>query len=108
MVVAGVNESEIVPPHLEKLHQELQAKVEEYFRAWWAEMPEGDDPEDYISSWIIVVNYGNLRHKSPSGYTVEAFPSEMPPHAMKGLLNEGVDWVVDRQENADDEEDSDG
>lgn len=89
-----------IPPHIEKLYDELNAHVEAYFKAWWAEN-NVDYDGDYIASWAIIANYGNLDHPSPSGYTVETFPSAMAPHAMKGLFGEAIDWVVEQQASDD-------
>jgi len=86
-----------IPEHLQKMHDELSQKIEEYFQAWWAYRNDGDSG-DYVSCWALVANFGNLSEASAAGYIVETEPVNMPPHAMKGLLSEGVDWVCEMQE----------
>lgn len=56
---------------------------------------------DYIDSWAVVINYGNMNHDAMAGgYLVETFPLKTPPHAIKGLLREGIEWVQDAQSEA--------
>lgn len=85
------------PPHLQALYEELSVKIEEYFRAWWAER-DVEEQGDYVNCWALVANFGNLNAPAPNGYIVETGPTNMPPHGIKGLLAEGVDWVVEMQD----------
>lgn len=89
-----------IPPKLQAMHEELSTKIDEYFRAWWRENGV-EEPGDYINAWALVANIGNLEQRSPAGYIVETGPDNMPPHAIKGLFNEGIDWVCEQQEGED-------
>lgn len=93
--------SESIPTHLQALYDELDAKIEEYLRAWWKEN-EVAESGDYIANWVLVANFGNINETAASGYIIESQPSNMPPHAIKGLLMEGVEWVCEMQEKAKD------
>lgn len=90
-----------VPPELEEKHRVLSDAIEDYFRAWWKHN-DVEEPGDYIASWALVANFGNLRDPAPSGYVVETGPTSLPPHAIKGLFSEGVDWTSERQLGEDD------
>lgn len=89
------------------LYDKLDKLIQEYFKKTFAE--QGIEEEgDYIASWAVVVNYGNLGRADgmAAGYVVETMPAKNPPHATKGLLREGIDWVLEAQDGAfyDDEE----
>lgn len=90
------------------LYDELDSLIQEYFNQVFKENGSLEDG-DYISSWAVVVNFGNLHQFGGAavGYTVETMPINNPPHATKGLLREGINWVLEAQEGAfiDDEED---
>lgn len=80
-----------------QLYDELNAKLNEYVNSIFEDsniLKHGD----YIDSWAVVVNYGNMnRNMMAGGYLVETFPHKTPPHAVKGLFREGVDWVEQAQ-----------
>lgn len=83
------------------LYDKMDQAIQEYFRQVFKEngvFEEGD----YISSWALVVNFANLNRfdGAGSGYSVETMPSKNPPHATKGLLREGIDWVLEAQDGA--------
>jgi hypothetical protein len=84
---------------LDDLLNELDNVIQSYFHAHWAEQGV-DNPGDAVESWALVANFGNLNEIGMHGYTVEAYPPNMPPHSMKGLFREGIAWVEDRQEEA--------
>lgn len=89
------------------LHDQLDKLIQEYFKKIFKDNNTLDDG-DYIASWAIVVNYGNIDQNQgmASGYSVETMPIRNPPHATKGLLREGIDWILAAQDGAfsDDEE----
>ena len=89
------------------LHDKLDQLIQEYFKQHFKDnnaLEEGD----YIASWAVVVNYGNINQNQGMavGYGVETMPLRNPPHATKGLLREGIDWILEAQDGAfsDDEE----
>lgn len=80
-----------------KLFEELNTKLNEYIHSVF-EDSDISEHGDYVDSWAVVVNYGNMNTGlMAGGYLVEAFPQRMPPHALKGLLREGIKWVEDAQ-----------
>lgn len=90
----GRKESEI-------LYDKLDALIQEYFKQTLKENGVLEDG-DYIASWAVVVNFGNLNRNDGMGvgYSVETMPLKNPPHATKGLLREGIDWVLESQDGA--------
>ena len=50
---------------------------------------------DYISSWALVTNYGNLNAPSPIpiNYEMELYPPTQAPHSAKGLFIKGSELV---------------
>ena len=79
------------------LFDELNVKINEYMNSIFEDSGEAEDG-DYINSWAVVINYGNMNHDlMAGGYVVATFPHKTPPHAVKGLLREGIDWVIDAQ-----------
>lgn len=80
-----------------RLYEELNAKLNEYIQSVFEDTNDSEHG-DYIDSWAVVLNYGNLNSNTMAGgYLVETFPNKMPPHALKGLLREGIKWVEDAQ-----------
>ena len=80
-----------------KLFEELNTKLNEYIHSVF-EDSDISEHGDYVDSWAVVVNYGNINTGlMAGGYLVEAFPQRMPPPALKGLLREGIKWVEDAQ-----------
>lgn len=80
------------------LYDKLDNCIQEYIKALFKE--EGSDEEDdYIASWALVVNFGNIDQADgfAGGYTVETMPAKMAPHSTKGLFLEGIDWVKEQQ-----------
>lgn len=88
--------SEDLPKDILEKFEELDHLIQDYFQTWWVRNGV-QEPGDYIASWAIVANFANIENGAATGYVVEASPQTMPPHAMKGLFLEGVDWVIDRQ-----------
>lgn len=92
---------------LETLYDQLDSLIQRYVKKSFADKGL-EEKGDYIGSWSVVVNYGNLNYKNPAaaGYLVESMPLNSPPHAIKGLLREGIDWVIEQQDGAfEDDED---
>ncbi len=103
----SVEEQGSRPDAAETLYDKLDSLIQEYFKQSFKENGVLEDG-DYIASWAIVVNFGNLNRNDGvgSGYSVASMPAKNPPHAVKGLLREGIDWVLEAQDGAfaDDEE----
>lgn len=75
----------------------LEDAISAHFKKLWEEGGVGVD-EDYVGDWAVVIHFGSLSDELPSsGYSVET-KRNMPPHHVKGLLSEGIDWVADAQE----------
>lgn len=91
----------------ETLYDKLDKLIQEYVKKNFSEQGL-EEQGDYIASWALVVNYGNLDRADgfAGGYLVESMPQKNPPHATKGLLREGIDWILEAQDGAlfDDEE----
>ncbi len=83
------------------LYDKLDKLIQEYVKKTFQEQGEAERG-DYIASWALVVNYGDLELAEgfAGGYLVETMPQRNPPHATKGLLREGIDWVLEAQEGA--------
>lgn len=80
-----------------QLYDELNAKINEYIHSVF-EDSDVSEHGDYIDSWAIVLNYGNMNQNlMAGGYIVETFPHKTPPHSVKGLFREGIKWVEDAQ-----------
>lgn len=88
--------SKDVPQELQDKLEVIDRLVQDYFKAWW-DQGGVHEQGDYIASWAIVANFGNINEAVPSGYIVESVPA-MAPHTMKGLFLEGVDWVIEAQQ----------
>ena len=92
-------------PTTNRLYDELTSKIAEYMQSVFRDNDD-DQVGDYVNSWALVINYGNVNIGGmPGEYLVEAFPPKSPPHATKGLLKEGIDWVRDAQKEEDDDDD---
>ena len=95
------------PETIDTLYDNLDKLIQEYVKKHFAEQGL-EEQGDYIASWALVVNYGNLDRADgfAGGYLVESMPQKNPPHATKGLLREGIDWILEAQDGAfyDDEE----
>lgn len=83
------------------LYDQLDRLIRDYFLQTFKENGVLEDG-DYISTWAVVVNFGNLNRADGmgAGYFVETMPQKNPPHATKGLLREGIDWVLEAQYGA--------
>jgi len=83
------------------LYDKLDKLIQEYVKKNFEEQGL-EEQGDYIASWALVVNYGNLDRSDgfAGGYLVETMPQNNPPHATKGLFREGVDWIYDAQDGA--------
>lgn len=81
------------------LYDKLDKLIQEYVKKNFEEQGE-QARGDYIASWALVVNYGDLEVADgfAGGYLVETMPQKNPPHATKGLFREGIDWVLEAQE----------
>lgn len=86
-------------PTTGELYEKLDKLIQEYVKLNFDEQGEAEEG-DYIASWALVINYGNFDSGGgfPGGYMVEVMPQKNPPHATKGLLREGIDWVKEAQE----------
>lgn len=86
---------------LETLYDQLDTLIQRYIKKNFQDKGL-EETGDYIGSWSLVVNYGNLDNSNPAaaGYLVESMPLHSPPHAIKGLLREGIDWVLEQQDGA--------
>lgn len=93
------------PETVETLYDKLDKLIQEYVKKNFADQGL-EEQGDYISSWALVVNYGNLDYANgmAAGYLVETMPPKNPPHAIKGLLREGIDWVIEAQDGAFDDD----
>lgn len=88
-------------PELEKLHDELATKINEYFIAVFKEFDDYDEG-DYVDGWVLSVHYKNIEDPlDMGGYMVEAFPAKSPLHVVKGLLREGIEEVRTNEQNRD-------
>lgn len=89
------------PETSDTLYDKLDKLIQEYVKTTFKEQGEAERG-DYIASWALVVNYGDLELAEgfAGGYLVETMPQRNPPHATKGLLREGIDWVLEAQEGA--------
>lgn len=85
----------------ETLYDKLDKLIQEYVKKTFAEQGL-EESGDYIASWALVVNYGNLDRADgfAGAYLVETMPQKNPPHATKGLLREGIDWIYEAQDGA--------
>lgn len=92
---------------VDTLYDKLDKLIQEYVKKNFSDQGL-EEQGDYIASWALVVNYGNLDRADgfAGGYLVETMPAKNPPHATKGLLREGIDWILEAQDGAlyDDEE----
>lgn len=78
----------------------LETAIHNHFRQLWAD-GEVLSESDMITDWTVVVYSQDLdKVGTSSEYSVETSRG-LPPHSIKGLLNEGIDWVVQRQEDPD-------
>jgi hypothetical protein len=86
---------------METAYEKLDKFIQEYVKKTFTDQGINEEG-DYIASWALVVNYGNLDQSEgfAGGYLVESMPPKNPPHAIKGLLREGIDWVLDAQDGA--------
>lgn len=89
----------------DSLYDKMDKAIQAYFNKVFEESEESEKG-DYIAGWAIVVNYGNLEVNSgyAGDYLVEAMPQKTPPHALKGLLRQGIDEIMDIQYGVNDEE----
>jgi len=92
-------------PTSAELFEQLDNLVSRYFKELWAESGQGESG-DYISSWGLVAHFANMNDpidRPSAGYICETSPTSMPPHSMKGLFSEGIDWVDEAQHMDEDE-----
>lgn len=89
------------PDTVETLYDRLDKLIQEYVKKNFEDQGLSEQG-DYIASWVLVVNYGNLElgNGFAGGYFVEAMPQKNPPHATKGLLREGIDQILEAQDGA--------
>lgn len=82
----------------------MEEAIKDYFLQLW-EDHEAAERGDFIGDWAVVVHADNLLDNGVSQLYVVETATGMPPHHIKGLLSEGIDWVVDRvMEARDDDE----
>lgn len=91
---------------MKSLYDELDTKIQNYIKKTFEDQGLSESG-DYIAGWALVVNYGNIERTSSaaSGYIVEAMPANSPPHVIKGIFREGIDWVAVQQDEALDDDD---
>ena len=81
-------------------HQDLTNTIFEYTKGIWI-----GDPDDiqgmFINSWVLVINIGDIDTPYAGDYVVEMYPECSPPHAVKGLLREGLEEYI-HMENGED------
>lgn len=84
-----------------ELYEKMDSAIREYFESAWKDLGTAE-AGDYIESWALVVNFGNINLNRPAlNYSYETFPYRMSPHAIKGLFNEG-NIVVEQNQYPDD------
>lgn len=89
-------------PESQATYDALELAINNHFRQAWKDN-EVLAAGDYIPQWALVIHYDDLNQAATSnGYDVES-SKRLPPHALKGLLYEGIDWVTDRQSREDDD-----
>lgn len=87
------------------LYNKLDQAIQDYFKQ--VDMDLGDySSGDYIAAWGVVVNQGNLERFNgyAGGYGVQTMPRQASPHAIKGLFNEGIEWVESAVYTGDEED----
>lgn len=79
----------------DSLYDKMDKAIQAYFKKVFEETEE-NKRGDYIAGWVIVVNYGDLEVNGgfAGDYLFEAMPQKTPPHALKGLLSQGIDEVM--------------
>jgi hypothetical protein len=90
------------------LYEKLDEVIQAYFKQ--IDLDLGWHQEgDYIASWAVVVNEGNLlKHNGyAGGYQAEMMPRGSAPHAIKGLLQEGVNYFDNPFQGPSDEDEDD-
>lgn len=75
----------------------LEAAINLHFKTMWKE--SGDEGlADYIPDWAVVIafqDFGDADQKA-CAYSMET-RSMMQPHAIRGLLEEGLDWLAEQR-----------
>lgn len=85
----------------DKTLQALEDAVNAHFKQVWEDAGELNQ-SDYIPDWAVVIAYQDLASESQQAdYSVETRLG-MHAHQIKGLLNEGIDFVIDAQQEAKD------
>lgn len=95
-----------ITPESEAKYNALQDAISAYFKQLWSDNDIPETENNYIGDWALVAHFGSFDDpatKVSTGYIVET-ASNLAPHAIKGLFNEGIDWVIERTEH-DEEED---
>lgn len=80
--------------------ENLHKIISEYFMMIY-DVDDHEKENLYISNWAIVVDVSDMTTGNLHDYGVEGFPFKQPPHAIKGLLSEGIDVIVGYQEGLD-------
>lgn len=70
----------------------LNQAVANHIQACFEDSEDGD-VDFFINQWGIVINIGTLETGRSDEYYVKFNIASIPPHAMKGLLQEGIDEI---------------
>lgn len=88
-----------VPSELtsEQTLQALEDAINLHFKTLWLEGGV-QGGTDYIQDWVVIVASQDLSDEDGpmTEYSCET-RERMAPHAIRGLLEEGLDWLADRR-----------
>lgn len=84
----------------------LESAINLHFKTLWVESGQGTT-SDYIPDWLVVIHFQDLTVEDDgpvsAGYSMET-RRRMAPHAIRGLLEEGLDWLAEQRMREDDED----